>query len=91
VFAAGLARAGAPGEQTIVPLTPTQEQRVEPIGKSDDLARVEPVQNVNAQGVEAIDPPGPLSKAASTVGVALLTVTSAVVSVGIMAASLLLI
>ena len=74
-------------EQTVVPLSPGTEQDVRPIG--GDTQRVEPVEQVASQTVDAPEPPTPTAKAASTAGKVVLSVMAAVVSVGVMAASLL--
>ena len=76
-------------EQTITPLTPPVEQRVEHLG-GDGGQNVEGV--ASAEDVQRIDEPQPLSptaKKASTVGKFVLGVTAAGISLGAMAASLI--
>jgi hypothetical protein len=87
-----IALAGAPVravEQTIEPLTPPVEQQVVTIGGAEQ--GVEGIAPQAIEEVEAKEQPSPVGKAASTVGKAVLGVTAAVVSLGVMAASLLLI
>jgi hypothetical protein len=87
----GIVLGGAPVraiEQEIEPLTPPAEQRVEVIGGTEQ--GVEGVDQQALEVVEPHDPPSPAAKAASNVGQAILGVTAAVVSLGVMAASLLL-
>lgn len=90
LLVAGIAGAVAGGEQTIEQLAPAQEQRVEAIGQADDLARVDPVDPAAGQDVVPNEPPGPIQKAASTAGKVVLSVASAALALGVMAASLLL-
>jgi hypothetical protein len=87
----GMALAGAPVraiEQEIEPLTPPAEQHVEIVGAAE-----QGVDGIDQQALEVVEPhepPSPAAKAASNVGQAILGVTAAVVSLGVMAASLLL-
>ena len=89
LLTAAIARSEPVVEQTIEPLTPAQEQRVEAIGSGDDLARVDPVDADTAQDIVSQEPPNPAQKAASTVAKVLLSVASAAIAVGAMVASLL--
>ena len=76
-------------EQTIVPLTPPVEQRVEMVGGGD---YVEQVRTVDTQAVATVEPhvpPSPAAKAASTAAKGVLGVMAAGVALGAMAASLL--
>lgn len=78
-------------EQTIVPLTPPREQRVDTLGGPADQ-RVEQVATTDdAQRIGAPEPPSPTKKAASTVGKFFLGVAAAGVAVAAMAATLLFI
>lgn len=77
-------------EQTIEPLNPGVEQRVEIIGGGGDTQ--EQVRTVDAQDVETVvphEPPSPAVKAASTAGKVVLGVVGAGVALGAMVASLL--
>ena len=76
------------GEQTIVPLTPPVEQQVQGFGPGADQ-RVEAIGG-GEQQVGAHVPPTEAQKTASNVGKAVLGVTGAVIALGAMAASLLL-
>lgn len=91
VLAALLAGAGwvAATEQTIEPLTPPVDQRVERLGGDVDQ-QVIPVAPGDEQRIGAHEPPSPSAKTASTVGKFVLGVTAAVVALGAMAASLIL-
>src|SRR6185369_659296 len=51
-------------EQTIEPLTPPHEQRVEAVGGTEDLQHVGAVDETEAQRVAASEPPSPSAKAA---------------------------
>jgi hypothetical protein len=77
-------------EQTIEQLAPAQEERVEAIGQADDVARVDPMDPAGQEDVAPNEAPGPIQKAATTVGKVVLGVVSAAVAVGVMVASLLL-
>jgi hypothetical protein len=84
--------AGSPGhavEQTLEVLAPAEEQEIEIVG-AGRTGDVQGIESVDEQLVEPHEPPGPVRKVASTVGHAVLGVLAAGVSLGVMAASLLL-
>jgi len=89
VLALGVLPSGAV-EQTIVPLTPPEEQRVEMIGGGDYDEQVRGVDTQQVATVEPHVPPSPAAKAASTAAKGALGVMAAGVALGVMAASLLL-
>ena len=79
---------GGAVEQTITPLTPPVEQRVQQLGDNEQQVR-----SVDAQNVETVvphEPPSPAVKAASTAGKVVLGVVGAGIAVGSMVASLML-
>ncbi len=89
---AGVLLAGMPAgaaEQTITPLTPSNEQRVEMLGGGEQGVRAVETQQVAT--VVPQEPPSAAAKVASTVGKAVLAVVGAAVALGAMAASLLLV
>ncbi len=77
-------------EQTITPLTPGYEQRIERLGGDDGTQQVEAVDESRIQAIGPQDPPSPTVKAASTAGKFTLGVLAAVISVGATVASLML-
>jgi hypothetical protein len=92
VLLAGATLAVAPAratEQTITVLTPPHEQRVEAVGGTEDLQRVDAVAEGQLQPVAAQEAPSPAAKAASTAGKVVLGVSAAAVAVGFTVASLL--
>jgi len=76
-------------EQTIVPLTPPEEQRVEGVGH-DDAQAVAAADSEQVQPVAVQEPPSPAVKAASRVGKVMLAIVAVGVAVAASAASLLL-
>jgi hypothetical protein len=76
-------------EQTIQPLDPGVEQRVQIIGGDGSTEQVRAVDTQRIETVEPHTPPSPAVKAASTAGKVVLGVTGAAIAVGAMAASLL--
>lgn len=76
--------------QDVVPITPPVEQRIEML-TTDEVQAVEPLAEGEAQAVMQHEPPSAGARTASTVGKAAAGVAAAVISVGIMAASLLFI
>jgi hypothetical protein len=90
LLAVGMAAPALGTEQTIEQLAPPQEQRVEPVGQADGLARVDPVAPTAGQDVAPHVPPGPAEKAASRAGKVVLSIASAALALGVMVASLLL-
>lgn len=76
-------------EQRIVPLTPSEEQRVVPIGDPDAVAQVDALDPAASQDVAPAVPPSAAAKAASTAGKVVLSVAAAGLALGAMAASLL--
>src|SRR5262249_44680186 len=77
-------------EQRIEQLAPPVEQRVEAIGPGSGESDVQGVEVVADQNVGVQEPPSASQKAASTVGKVVLSVLAAGISLGAMAASLLL-
>jgi hypothetical protein len=76
-------------EQTIEPLDPGVEQRVQVIGGGNETEQVRMVETQAVETVEPHVPPSPAAKAASTAGKVVLGVTGAAIALGAMAASLL--
>ncbi|MGH7894584.1 MAG: hypothetical protein ACREQL_07940 [Candidatus Binatia bacterium] len=76
-------------EQTIVPLTPPAEQRVEGVGR-DDAQAVAAADSEQVQPVAVQEPPSPAAKAASTVGKVMLAIVAVGVAVAASLASILL-
>jgi hypothetical protein len=76
-------------EQTITPLTPPEEQRVEVLGGGAAQEGVQAIETTELAAVEPHVPPSPAAKSASTAGKVALGVTAAAVSLAAMAASLL--
>jgi hypothetical protein len=77
----------APDEQRVTPVAPQVEQRVEPIGGAAEQR----VEALDAEGVQGVVGGQKSSggRVAGTVGKAVLAVVTGVVSLGVMAASLL--
>ena len=76
-------------EQTITPLTPPSEQRIERLGGDggQNVGAIASAEDI--QRIDAPEPPSPTAKKASTVGKFVLGVTAAGISLGAMAASLI--
>jgi hypothetical protein len=76
-------------EQTVEPLDPGVEQRIQIIGGGTETEQVRMVETQAVETVEPHVPPSPAAKAASTAGKVVLGVTGAAIALGAMAASLL--
>jgi hypothetical protein len=81
--------AGA-AEQDIVPITPPAAQRVEVLGTGDEVQAVQAIDGAEVQSVLHHEPPSAAGRAASTAGKVVAGVAAAALSLGVMAASLLL-
>jgi hypothetical protein len=75
-------------EQSVVPLEPSAEQRVEGV-RADVGQRVDAVDPSDPQSVDETEPRGGVAKVASTVGQVALGIVGAGVAIGAMVASLL--
>jgi hypothetical protein len=76
-------------EQTITPLTPPDEQRIERLG-GESGQNVEAIASADdTQRIDVPVPPSPTAKKASTAGKFVLGVAAAGISLGAMAASLI--
>lgn len=92
VLLAGATLVTAPAratEQKIEVLTPPHEQRVEAVGGTEDLQRVDAVAEGQAQQVAAQEAPSPVVKAATTAGKIVTGISAAAVAVGFTIAALL--
>ena len=87
---AGIVVTAAVAEQRIEQLTPPVEQRVEAVGAGAGEADVRGVEQVVSQDVGVQEPPTASQKAASTAGKVVLSILAAGISLGAMAASMLL-
>ena len=77
-------------EQTVVPLTPPTEERIEALGGPEAVEGVVAADPGRVEAVEPAEPPSPVVKTASTVGKVVLASTAAVASMAAMVALLLI-
>jgi len=88
VVLAGALGAGA-SEQTILPLMPPAEQRIELLGSGEEVQDVEAIDDAEVQAVMHHEPPSAAGQTVSTVGKIAAGVAAAALSLGFMVASLL--
>ena len=81
--------ANAPPEQTVTPIVPKAEQRVDPLGSPDAEQRVQTVDADDTQAVSGGTRNGALRRGANAVAKVVIGIVAAAVAIGSTAATLL--